>query len=49
MKSLLPETWNTVLLDCGASSTVCGNKWSNHFESTLPDIEKEKTRLCNSE
>ena len=39
---LLGETLGSVVLDCGASSTVCRTKWYECFLETLMDAQKKK-------
>ena len=43
----MSETWNTAILDCGASKTVCGKVWINAFLESLPSGLQES--LKNSE
>ena len=31
LTGLVAESWNSAVLDCGASKTVCGRKWFNIF------------------
>lgn len=35
LKTLVSETWNAVVLDCGATSTVCGRSWFEEYTSSL--------------
>ena len=38
----LGETFGSVVLDRGASSTVCGTKWYKYFLEILTDAQKKK-------
>ena len=38
----LGETLGSVILDSGASSTICGTKWCKCFLETLTDAQKKK-------
>ena len=38
----LSETLGSVVLDSGASSTICGTKWYKYFLETLTDAQKKK-------
>ena len=40
LKRLMSETWSSVLLDCGASKTVCGKEWLNQYISNLSTNEQ---------
>ena len=37
--ALVAETWNSALLDSGASKTVCGKSWLEMFKSCLSEEE----------
>ena len=44
LKTLLADTWSCAVLDCGATSTVCGTKWFDEFKSSLsPDLQNKIT------
>ena len=45
LKALLSETWSCAVLDCGATTTVCGTKWMDEFVSSLPDSQKERVKM----
>ena len=45
---LLSETWNSAILDCGATKTVAGNEWFNNFYNSLPECEKSKVKYEKS-
>jgi len=49
LKSLVSETWNAALLDCGATSTVCGKKWFEEYQKSLPEDEKNKIIMSDSQ
>ena len=38
----MSETLGSVVLDGGASSTICGTKWYERFLETLTDAQKKK-------
>ena len=48
LKALLAETWSCAVLDCGATSTVCGSKWFEEFQSSLSPELQEKIVLHDS-
>ena len=48
LKCLVAETWNCGLLDCGASKTVCGEKWLSEYVGSLSSEEQSKVRYFNS-
>lgn len=35
LRTLVSETWNAVVLDCGATGTVCGRSWFKEYTSSL--------------
>ena len=39
LKNLTSETWSAVLLDCGASKTMCGKKLLTQYINSLSDQE----------
>ena len=42
MKTLVAESWNSGLLDCGVSKTVCGQTWLDEYTRSLSESEQEK-------
>ena len=40
LKALVAESWSSGLLDCGASKTVCGDKWLTEYINSLPDSDR---------
>ena len=40
LKTLVAETWNCALLDCGASKTVCGTEWLEQYCLSLTEEQK---------
>ena len=42
LKSLVAETWNSAVLDCGATSTVCGKAWFDEYILSLVPSDREK-------
>lgn len=40
LSELLSQTWNTAVLDCGATKTVAGSSWVDHYLDCLSDDEK---------
>ena len=48
LKTLVSETWCAAVLDCGATSTVCGQTWFNEFESSLNAIDKSRITYAES-
>ena len=49
LQSLLSETWSCALLDCGATTTVCGSKWMDEFLSSLPESQRERVKMETSD
>ena len=47
MKALVVETWNSDLLECGASRTVTRDYWFNEYFETLSDDDKSAVSLYN--
>ena len=37
LKTLVAETWDSAVLDTGATSNVCGKKWLEEFVQGMPD------------
>jgi hypothetical protein len=48
LKSLVAETWNSLVLDCGTTSTVCGKKWFEEYQSSLSADEHAKIKVSSS-
>ena len=48
LKSLVAETWNSVLLDCGASKTVCGRVWYEQYTNSLSQQDQSTIELSES-
>ena len=48
LQSLAVESWNAVVLDCGASKTVCGQAWFNTYIGTLSNEDKSKIKYDKS-
>jgi len=48
LKSLVSETWGSLVLDCGASSTVCGQTWLDEFKSSLNAADRAKISYSES-
>ena len=44
LKNLSSETWNTALLDSGATNTVAGKEWYNCYIASLNDEAKKSIR-----
>ena len=45
---LLTETWNSAILDSGATKTVAGRTWFENFCKCLPDEERIKIKYSKS-
>lgn len=43
LKSLVSETWNSVLSDCGASSTICGMEWFKQYKNSITESDKNQS------
>ena len=37
LRELLSDTWNTAVLDCGATKTVAGSSWVDHYLKCLSE------------
>ena len=48
LKSLVSETWGSLVLDCGASSTVCGQTWFDEFQASLNETDRAKITYATS-
>ena len=44
LTGLVVESWNSAVLDCGASKTVCGRKWFNTFVESLTEPERSNIK-----
>ena len=42
LKSLVGDSLNCGVLDCGASETVCGDVWFNSYMDSLDDVSRDK-------
>ena len=42
LKTLISESMNSAVLDCGASKTVCGDVWFKCYYESLDDTDKSK-------
>ena len=50
LTNLVAESWNSAVLDSGATKTVCGRNWYNSFTESLSTPDREKvvtTRVRN--
>ena len=45
---LVSETWNSAVLDCGATKTVAGKVWFDNYCDILSDEDKSKIKVENS-
>ena len=45
LQSLLSETWSCAVLDCGATTTVCGSKWMDEYLSSLPESQRDRVKM----
>ena len=48
LKSLVADTMNCGVLDCGASETVCGNVWFNCYLDSLDKVDRDKVEYRKS-
>ena len=48
LRHLISETWNSGLLDCGASKTVCGDVWLNQYISSLSEEDQQLVKQYSS-
>ena len=48
VKGLVAESFNSAVLDSAASKTVCGRKWFQVFEESLPDSMSIPTQPSNA-
>lgn len=49
LPTLVNETLNCAVLDCGASKTCCGKTWMNIFIESLTEEEREKVQYSSSQ
>ena len=42
LRNLVSESWNSAILDCGATKTVCGKTWLQNFIDSLHPSEVKK-------
>ena len=45
LSELMSETWNTAVLDCGATKTVAGQTWVDHYLMCLSDDDKKMVQI----
>ena len=45
LNNLMAETWNTAVLDCGATKTVAGRSWVDHYVMCLSDDDKKLVQV----
>jgi hypothetical protein len=48
LKTLVSETWNAVVLDCGATGTVCGRSWFDEYASSLNTSDSARITYTES-
>ena len=48
LKTLVSETWNAVVLDCGATGTVCGRAWFDEYISSLNTTDSASITYAES-
>ena len=48
LKGLVAESWNSAVLDSGASKTVCGQAWLNTYLNSLNESDQSKVNYRNS-
>ena len=48
LKGLVAESWNSAVLDSGASKTVCGQAWLNTYLNSLNESDQSKVSYRNS-
>ena len=48
LKSLVAQSFNAAVLDCGASKTVCGTVWLNCYLESLNETEQKKVKYKKS-
>ena len=41
LQTFLSEIWSTIVLDSGASTTVCGKPWFEQYTKSLPPKKKK--------
>ena len=45
LNGLMSETWNAAVLDCGATKTVAGQSWMDHYIMCLSDDDKKLVQV----
>ena len=48
LSELLSQTWNTAVLDCGATKTVAGSSWVDHYLNCLSDDDKRLVKTSDT-
>lgn len=48
LTDLMKETWNSAVLDCGATKTVTGRSWYKHYYTCLPEADKKLVTIQKS-
>ena len=48
ISELVAETWNSAVLDCGASKTVAGRHWFENYVNNLNEEDKTKVELSKT-
>ena len=48
LKFLMAESSSSALLDCGASTTVCGKIWLDQFIQNLDKIDQDQIKFSKS-
>ena len=48
LNNLMSETWNAAVLDCGATKTVAGKTWVDHYVMCLSDDDKKLVKVQKS-
>ena len=48
LRGLVAESWNSAVLNSGASKTVCGQAWLNTYLNSLNESDQSKVSYRNS-
>ena len=48
LSELLSQTWNTAVLDCGATKTVAGSLWVDHYLNCLSDDDMKLVKTIDT-
>lgn len=48
LQTLVAETWDSALLDCGASKTVCGKSWFDNYMNNLSSDNRSQISFSDS-